>query len=118
MSLTSRGRALLLALLLALAGLLSPQGEKAAATEPEPNCDIQAGSCTSRIGNRTVELDVLPKPVRAMREQTFRITVSGGPPPAAPYIDLGMPGMDMGPNQVRTEPVNATAFEGSGVIVR
>jgi hypothetical protein len=104
---------------LACALLLLPVGRgQIAASDIEPNCAIQEGSCTRQVDDRTVTLDILPKPVKAMRDLTFRVSVSGGPPPAAPYIDLGMPGMEMGPNQVRLEPVNATTFEGTGVIVR
>jgi hypothetical protein len=46
------------------------------------------------------------------------VELSGEPPSSPPVIDLDMPGMEMGPNQVRLRPVNGTVFEGTGVIVR
>ena len=106
------------AVLFALVGLVSLSGANARAADPEPNCAIQEGPCTLSAGNRTVTLNILPKPVQAMQELTFRVELSGEPPSDPPVIDLDMPGMEMGPNQVRTEPVNATVFQGTGVIVR
>mgnify|MGYP000114244943 CR=1 FL=1 len=106
------------AVLFALVGLFSLGGAIAQASDPEPNCAIQEGACTQSAGNRTVTLNILPKPVRAMQELTFRVEVGGEPPSAPPVIDLDMPAMEMGPNQVRLRPVNATVFEGTGVIVR
>ena len=35
-----------------------------------------------------------------------------------PYIDLGMPGMNMGPNRVQLKPVGKDTYEGQGVIVK
>lgn len=105
-------------LLFALVGLFFLSGAIALASDPEPNCAIQEGPCTLSAGNRTVTLNILPKPVRAMRELTFRVELSGEPPSSPPVIDLDMPGMEMGPNQVRLQRVNATTFEGTGVIVR
>ncbi|MEF8823542.1 MAG: hypothetical protein V5B78_04980 [Desulfohalobiaceae bacterium] len=104
--------------LFALVGLFFGSGTMALASDPEPNCAIQEGACTLSAGNRTVTLNIQPKPVQAMQELTFRVEVSGEPPSSPPVIDLDMPGMEMGPNQVRLRPVKATVFEGTGVIVR
>ncbi len=100
----------------ALTCLLLPGAS--AAEEERINCAIQEGPCTRSAGKRTVTLNILPKPVEAMQELTFRVEVSGEPPSSPPIIDLDMPAMEMGPNQVRTKPVNATVFRGTGVIVR
>jgi hypothetical protein len=105
-------------LLFTLVCLFMASGAISRASDPEPNCAIQEGACTLSAGNRTVTLNILPKPVQAMRDLTFRVEVSGDPLSDPPIIDLDMPGMEMGPNQVRLRPVNATVFEGSGVIVR
>ena len=86
--------------------------------EADPDCDIHVQSCQKAIGDRTVELDINPKPVTAMKDLTFQVTVSGEPLVQAPQIDLGMPGMHMGPNQVRLENKSDTTYEGKGVIVR
>jgi hypothetical protein len=95
---------------------------EAIAADPTPesliNCSIQQGPCTKPLGGMTVTLDILPKPVKAMRDLKFQVTLSRGKPTTAPYIDLGMPGMDMGPNRVELRPVKDNVYEGQGVIVR
>ncbi len=88
------------------------------ASEADTDCDIHAQSCQKAIGDRTVELDIHPKPVSAMKDLTFRVTVSGEPLDQAPSIDLGMPGMHMGPNHVTLDRTSPTTYEGQGVIVR
>ncbi len=83
------------------------------------NCDIQNGACIQMVGGRKVTLEILPRPVKAMRELTFTVTVDG---PAddfkRSYIDLNMPAMDMGKNRVPLEYRGEGVFEGRGVIVR
>jgi hypothetical protein len=82
------------------------------------SCDIQQGACTKDLDGMSLTLDILPKPVKAMKKLKFRVTLSGGKVTAAPYIDLGMPGMDMGPNRVELRLVKDNGYEGEGVIVR
>jgi hypothetical protein len=82
------------------------------------SCDIQKGPCTKDLAGMTVTLDILPKPVMAMKDLTFTVTVSGKNLSAKPFIDLGMPGMNMGPNRVELRRVKDNLFEGQGVIVR
>ena len=89
------------------------------------NCDIQLGPCTKVKDTLTVTLDIFPKPVKAMKELTFRLTFDGRELPDNPYIDLNMPGMAMGPNRVlmkrvgnNTSRVGNNTYEGQGVIVR
>jgi len=82
------------------------------------DCDIQNGSCIKPLQSAQVTLDIYPKPVKAMQDLTFRITVTGSTPGADPYIDLGMPGMNMGPNRVALKAVDTGVYEGAGVIVR
>jgi hypothetical protein len=67
-----------------------------------------------------------------MKELTFRLTLTGRELSDNPYIDLGMPGMAMGPNRVlmkrvdnntsrvdnNTSRVGSNTYEGQGVIVR
>jgi len=86
--------------------------------EADPDCDIHVQSCQKVIGSRAVELDIHPKPVTAMKDLTFRVKVSGEQLSQAPSIDLGMPGMHMGPNHVTLDQISPTAYEGQGVIVR
>jgi len=89
-----------------------------AAADTETNCNIQKQSCTQTVGGRTVELDITPKPVKAMEELTFRVSVSGEALEKPPHIDLGMPAMEMGPNQVTMKKVSDSVYAGTGVIVR
>ena len=82
------------------------------------DCDIQNGSCTKTYQDRDITLDIQPKPVKAMQDLTCRITIQGKQPASHPFIDLGMPGMKMGPNQVKLKPAGSGVYEGTGVIVR
>ena len=59
-----------------------------------------------------------PKPVKAMQDLKFLLTIKGKQPTSHPYINLGMPGMNMGPNQVKLTPARAGVYEGTGMIVR
>lgn len=84
------------------------------------NCDLRQGACTQNLAGYTVKLAVTPQPVKAMQDLLFQVTFSGKLPPNArrPYIDLGMPGMNMGPNRVQLKSAGNTIYEGRGVIVR
>jgi hypothetical protein len=82
------------------------------------NCDIQHSSCTQELSGTKVVLDISPKPVKAMTDLKFRIILTGKQPKAPPYIDLGMPGMKMGPNRVPLKSVGNGVHEGTGIIVR
>jgi len=88
------------------------------ATEVNLDCDIQSRGCSKQINGRTVDLNIFPKPVKAMKDLTFQVQVSGDPFSKPPFIDLGMPGMKMGPNQVILKRNDADIYEGQGVIVR
>lgn len=82
------------------------------------NCNIQNGVCTRAINGRTVTLEVLPRPVKAMQELMFQVTLAGHPGKEHPYIDLNMPAMNMGKNRVMLKPDGQGTYEGRGVIVR
>ncbi len=84
----------------------------------ETECNIHEESCTKTFSNCTVSLDISPKPVKAMTDLTFMVTLSGKKPIANPYIDLRMPGMHMGPNQVKLKSVGNNVYRGEGIIVR
>jgi hypothetical protein len=83
-------------------------------------CDLHRAACTQPLsgGSGTVTLEILPKPVRAMTDLVFSVQVAGIPSKAVPYIDLGMPGMNMGPNRVSLKAGENGVFTGSGIIVR
>lgn len=108
----------LVAACLLLAASASAAGDDSP-TESTINCDIQKGPCEKIVADTKVTLDILPKPVRAMQDLTFRVTVAGaGKISAVPYIDLNMPAMDMGTNKVLLKDTGEGVFEGQGVIVR
>ena len=84
------------------------------------NCDLHAGPCTQSLSENTVTLEVTPRPVKALQNLSFRVTLSGKQSTStkAPYIDLGMPGMNMGPNRVQLKSAGGNSYEGRGVIVK
>ena len=84
------------------------------------NCDLHQGACTQNLAGSTITLTVVPRPVKAMQDLLFQVTFSGKLPSNTklPYIDLGMPGMNMGPNRVQLESAGIATYEGQGVIVR
>ena len=82
------------------------------------DCDIQKGVCIQALEGGNVTLDILPRPVTAMTDLTFRITLQNLVPAGDPYIDLDMPGMKMGPNRIPLRKTSEGLYTGSGVIVR
>ncbi|MBS3756848.1 MAG: hypothetical protein KGY56_14205 [Desulfobacterales bacterium] len=93
-------------------------GSAASAKKAQTECNIHEGACSLQLTGRTVALEISPRPVRAMADLTFRVTVSGPPLSGTPHIDLGMPGMEMGPNRVNMEKTGENTYTGNGVIVR
>jgi hypothetical protein len=87
-------------------------------TDTSGNCDIRKGACIQTLESGTVTLDILSKPVTAMTDLTFNITLENLAPVDDPFIDLGMPGMKMGPNQVLLQKTSEGVYTGTGVIVR
>ena len=94
------------------------QVTKVSAEESFINCQAHEGKCTLPVGKNIVTLEILPRPVTAMRDSTFIVTFSGKLPEKFPYLDLGMPAMKMGPNRVQLTPDGNGIFKGKGVIVR
>lgn len=84
------------------------------------NCDLHSGPCVQSFSGYTVTFEVTPRPVKAMQDLSFRVTLDGKLPEisGSPYIDLGMPGMNMGPNRVQLKSADNVTYEGRGVIVR
>ena len=107
---------LLAAFLMAVSGDISA-GEK---YQEMINCDLHQGACTQNLAGFTVTLEVSPRPVKAMHDLLFQVTFSGKLPSNTklPYIDLGMPGMKMGPNRVQLKSEGNHTYEGRGVIVK
>ena len=102
--------------ILAGGGWMAPS--PAVAGDSAINCDAHNGICTQSSGDFTVSLEISPRPVKAMQDLIFKVSITGAAPSSPPHIDLGMPAMKMGPNQVLLKPTASGTYEGSGVIVR
>jgi hypothetical protein len=83
-----------------------------------PDCAIDQGPCTSTVAGKQVVFDISPRPVRTMKELT--ITVRGIGRNSAPTIllDLSMPGMYMGRNEVVLKKTPDGSYSGKGIIPR
>ena len=70
----------------------------------------------------SVEFDIMPKPVAAMSDLSFAVTLTRRGTPAADVssvmLDLSMPGMVMGKNQPAMKGAGAGRYGGKGVIIR
>jgi hypothetical protein len=99
--------------------LLSPPVAGSGKNETQDiHCAIQTGPCSQEFSGGKLTLDITPKPVRAMQDLTFTVTLLGKHPAAGPYIDLTMPGMAMGRNRVMLKEVREGIYQGTGIIVR
>jgi CheY-like chemotaxis protein len=80
---------------------------------------IHEKACSVTVGQRTVTLNIDPKPVKHMKELTFSVTVTPCDKlPDTLLLDLSMPGMQMGKNQVTLLKKSGCLYEGKGIIVR
>ncbi len=80
---------------------------------------IHNAPCTKQAGNRQVTLSITPRPVRHMRDLTFKITIAPDAGlPSALVLDLSMPGMVMGKNQVILKRQPDGSWKGRGIIVK
>ena len=76
------------------------------------------GSLRSAIGGQEVLLSITPWPPRSMREVDFTVSFPGTAGKASPYVDLSMPGMEMGRNRVDLSCGDDGGYRGTGVFVR
>ena len=83
------------------------------------NCDIQSGPCEQSRDGAMITFDIGPRPVRAMQDLTFKVTIDPKASSASFLLMwLNMPAMDMGTNQVVLQMVAPGVYSGRGVIVR
>jgi len=82
------------------------------------DCDIDRGPCVAIIGKTEVRLDISPKPVKTMKELFFVVTVKGANVRGPLLLELSMPGMYMGRNEVALNKDPEGSFSGRGVIPR
>jgi nitrogen fixation protein FixH len=83
-----------------------------------PDAGIHGGPVAAFAGDQAVILEIAPRPVAAMEELRFTVSLPGHVGPGAPRIDLSMPGMRMPPNRVELERDQGGAYRGTGVLVR
>lgn len=75
--------------------------------------------CIKKTGNVEVMLDIEPKPLQTLRETEFIVTISGSDKiPDKLLLDLTMPGMFMGKNQVILKKIDKNKYSGKGIIPR
>ena len=87
--------------------------------QPPPDCDIQGGPCSRTIGSTEVILDITPRPVIAMNTLRFEVKLRNfTPAPERLILDLRMPGMEMGINQVVLTREPSGSYSGKGIIVK
>ena len=98
----------------------SPTVQADNAHREDINCDLHDGACVQRIDATDITLEVTPRPVRAMTDLVFKVTISGNGKElsAPPHIDLNMPKMNMGKNLVKMTTTGPSVYQGKGVIVR
>ena len=85
------------------------------------DCNFNKGPCTTRLGKSDliITLDINPKPLNAMSELHFSVMINQDIAPvrnATVTVDLTMPGMYMGENQVLLKKSKDNTYEGSGII--
>lgn len=83
---------------------------------PIQDCEINHGSCSKNIGEVSVTLDITPKPVKAMKELIFTVTVKGTREYESLRLKLQMPGMFMGNNEVKLVKSGNGKYTGKGVV--
>jgi len=88
------------------------------ASDPSTDCNIDQGPCSKRAGDREIIFDISPKPVEAMKEITFIVHVVSSDYAPALLLDLSMPGMHMGKNEVLLKKRPDGKYSGTGVIPR
>lgn len=87
-------------------------------------CLFDKGPCIKRIDSTEVTFYAEPLPVQAFKETTFTVLIRGREVlPEELILDLSMPGMYMGKNQVllkkaRTKNNEEASYRGQGVIPR
>lgn len=88
----------------------------------EPSKAVKQGNSWEKdLGNLHILFDINPKPLKALKELSFRVTIKDPAPKAAPAtvsIDLSMPGMFMGKNLVSLREMAPGIYEGTGVVTK
>jgi hypothetical protein len=93
-----------------------------AGSQDRIDCNIQKAPCVKMTGSgMEIEFDVAPRPVKAMQELLFMVTLKKQGKPvsgASLVLDLSMPDMFMGNNQTKLKEEPSGRYSGRGVIPR
>lgn len=104
---------------LVLCAFLILKDDALGAVKDAPDCEIDKGPCSKTIGKMRIVIDIAPKPVKAMAELAFTVTIAGNAaPPPELILTLGMPGMYMGSNRVILRRGRNATYTGKGIIPR
>lgn len=87
--------------------------------QEEDLCRFENGSCIKRFDSKELILEIRPLPPQAFKELTFILSMKGGKLQEEEILlDLTMPGMFMGQNQVKLKRNEEGRYIGKGVIPR
>ncbi|MEK6672111.1 MAG: hypothetical protein AABY42_01360 [Nitrospirota bacterium] len=81
-----------------------------------PDCNIDAGPCIKSNMKKEISFGIEPRPVRAMESLHFRVKLANYKNTQSVIVDLSMPEMSMGYNQVPLNKTGINTFEGRGII--
>lgn len=87
--------------------------------DPEPDCTFGSIKCAKSLTKYgDVEFSVTPQPVKTMKTLRFHLTFARGLNHGGRelIVDLSMPGMNMGINQVNMEKTGPKTYMGLGVL--
>jgi len=101
-----------------LAGLFLFISNPVQGAEDVPDCSIDMGPCIPAVAGRQVTFDISPRPVKTMKELTFTIRATGRNSELTILLDLSMPGMYMGRNEVLLKKNPDGSYSGKGIIPR
>ena len=91
-------------------------GASAQEINSKPDCDINMAACKKNSRGAEIMFDITPKPVKAMRELTFTVTLKNSAASGKIIVALGMPDMYMGENKVVLKRSEKDTYSGKGII--
>jgi len=80
------------------------------------DCDIDHGPCIKSHGEKEIIIDIEPRPIKTMQPLYFRAKLKNYKEPKSIMVDLTMPGMTMGINQIVLKKTAKDIYEGRGTI--
>lgn len=87
--------------------------------EGQEPCRFDEGPCVKKVNSREFILETNPAPPQAFKETTFILSIKdGGVKSDEIILNLSMPGMYMGKNQIILKRNGKDTFTGKGIIPR